>query len=75
MDLGRAEIISTLYAVWNNRIIKNEPIIDTLLLEDFYAWSKHKLNFNRELVLNGLKYMRKEGIVPTGWGKYIDKKE
>ena len=75
MDLGRAEIISTLYAVWNNRIIKNEPITDTLLLEDFYAWSKHKLDFNRELVFNGLKYMRKESIVPTGWGKYIDKKE
>lgn len=75
MDLGRAEIISTLYAVWNNRIIRNEPVTDTLLLEDFYAWSKHKLDFSRELVLNGLKYMRKESIVPVGWGKYIDKKE
>lgn len=75
MDLGRAEIISTLYAVWNNRIIRNEPVTDTLLLEDFYAWSKHKLDFSRELVLNGLKYMRKESVVPVGWGKYIDKKE
>ena len=67
MDLGRAEIISTLYAVWNNRIIRNEPVTDTLLLEDFYAWSKHKLDFSRELVLNGLKYMRKESVVPVGW--------
>lgn len=75
MDLSRAEIISTLYAVWNNRIIKNEPIADELLLEDFYGWSKHKLDFSRELVLGGLNYMRKEGIIPTGWGKYIDKKE
>ena len=75
MDLGRAEIISTLYAVWNNRIIRNEPVTDTLLLEDFYAWSKHKLDFSRELVLNGLKYMRKESVVPVGWGKDIDKKE
>lgn len=74
MDLARAEIVSTLYAVWNNRIIKEEQISDDLLLTDFYAWSKHKSDFSRDLVLRGLNYMRKEGIIPVGWGKYIDKK-
>ena len=74
MDLGRAEIISTLYAVWNNRLIKHEPISDDLLLADFYAWSDHKADFSRDLVLRGLDYMRQEGIIPTGWGQYIDKK-
>lgn len=74
MDLARAEIVSTLYAVWNNRIIKGEPISDDLLLDDFYAWSKHKSDFSRDLVLWGLNYMRREGIIPIGWGKYIDKK-
>lgn len=73
MDLARAEIVSTLYAVWNNRIIKEEQISDDLLLTDFYAWSKHKSDFSRDLVLRGLNYMRKEKIIPTGWGKYIDK--
>lgn len=73
MDLARAEIVSTLYAVWNNRIIKGEQIADDLLLADFYAWSKHKSDFSRDLVLRGLNYMRKEKIIPTGWGKYIDK--
>lgn len=74
MDLARAEIVSTLYAVWNNRIIKGEQISDDLLLTDFYAWSKHKSDFSRDLVLRGLNYMRKEGIIPIGWGKYIDKR-
>lgn len=74
MDLARAEIVSTLYAVWNNRIIKGEQIADDLLLADFYAWSKHKSDFSRDLVLRGLNYMRKENIIPVGWGKYIDKK-
>lgn len=74
MDLTRAEIVSTLYAVWNNRIIKGEQIADDLLLADFYAWSKHKSDFSRDLVLRGLNYMRKEGIIPVGWGKYIDKR-
>lgn len=74
MDLARAEIVSTLYAVWNNRIIKGEPISDDLLLEDFYAWSKHKLDFSPDQVLCELNYMRKEEIIPIGWGKYIEKK-
>ena len=75
MDLARAEIVSTLYAVWNNRIIKGEPISDDLLLEDFYAWSKHKLDFSPDQVLCELNYMRKEEIIPIGWGKYIDNKQ
>lgn len=74
MDLACAEIVSTLYAVWNNRIIKGEPISDDLLLEDFYAWSKHKLDFSPDQVLCELNYMRKEEIIPIGWGKYIAKK-
>lgn len=74
MDLACAEIVSTLYAVWNNRIIKGEPISDDLLLEDFYAWNKHKLDFSPDQVLCELNYMRKEEIIPIGWGKYIDKK-
>ncbi|WP_299220814.1 restriction endonuclease subunit S [uncultured Alistipes sp.] len=74
MDLARAEIVSTLYAVWNNRIIKGEQISDDLLLADFYAWSKHKSVFSCDLVFRGLNYMRKENIIPVGWGKYIDKR-
>lgn len=74
MDLGRAEIVSTLYAVWNNRIIKKQDINDHVILSDFYAWSKHKSDFSKVLVLKALNYMRNNDIVPIGWGKYIDKK-
>ena len=74
MDLAGAEILSTLYAVWNNRIIKREQITDDLLVSDFYAWSKHKADFEEIRVRKALNYMRKENIIPTGWGKYIDKK-
>ena len=74
MDLAGAEILSTLYAVWNNRIIKGEQITDDLLIADFYAWSEHKADFEETRVRKALNYMRKENIVPTGWGKYIDQK-
>ena len=74
MDLAGAEILSTLYAVWNNRIIKKEQVTDNLLIADFYAWSEHKADFEEARVRKALNYMRKENIVPTGWGKYIDKR-
>lgn len=74
MNLAGAEILSTLYAVWNNRIIKGEQVTDDLLLADFYAWSKHKADFEERKVRKALDYMRKENIIPVGWGKYIDKK-
>ena len=67
-------LLSTLYAVWNNRIIKGEQITDDLLVADFYAWSAHKADFEAARVRKALNYMRKEGIIPTGWGKYIDKR-
>lgn len=72
MNLAEAEILSTLYAVWNNRIIKGERITDDLLASDFYAWSEHKADFEERKVRRMLDYMRKENIVPIGWGKYID---
>lgn len=74
LDLARTEILSTLYAVWNNRLIKGEQITDNLLISDFYAWSAHKADFEETRVRNALDYMRKENIIPVGWGKYIDKK-
>ena len=74
LNLAGAEILSTLYAVWNNRIIKNEQITDDLLIADFYAWSKHKADFEEARVRKVLNYMRNNSIIPVGWGKYIDKR-
>ena len=74
-DLAQSEIISTLYAVWNNRIIKNLSRSDDLLLTDFYKWSEHKSEYSSAKVLKMLDYMRKENIIPTGWGKYIEDRE
>jgi len=74
MDLAGAEAVSTLYAVWNNRIIKQEQITDNLLIADFYAWSKHKADFEEARVRKALNYMRDNNIIPVGWGKYIDKR-
>jgi type I restriction enzyme, S subunit len=71
-DYEKPEIISTLYAVWNNRIIKQEPITDTLLKQDFLDWDENKAKYKDRLD-SALAWMRKEGLVPDGWGKVIEK--
>ena len=64
------EIIATLFAVWNNRIIKQEPITDELLKYDFFEWDVKKIKYKNQLD-SSLNWMKKEGVIPDGWGKVI----
>lgn len=68
----KAEIVSTLFAVWNNRIINNEMITDALLKKDFLEWDKQKVKYADHLD-KALAWMKKENIIPDGWGKYINR--
>jgi len=67
----QCEIVSTLYAVWNNRLIKKQEITDELIKKDFLAWSKEKAKYKTRLD-NALDWMKEKEIIPNGWGKYID---
>jgi len=68
----RPEIFSTLYAVWNNRLIKGEPVTNQLLKQDFLDWDEGKKKY-KDQVIEELDNMKMIGIVPDGWGKYICK--
>ncbi|OQP65862.1 hypothetical protein A3860_14810 [Niastella vici] len=67
-----SELIATLYAVWNNRLIKKKPVKINLLVEDFFNWSpKKKEEFQPEEVLTTYKWMKQIKFVPSGFGKII----
>ncbi|MCR6637435.1 MAG: restriction endonuclease subunit S [Sporocytophaga sp.] len=72
-DYEQPEIVSTLYAVWNNRIILQKEINDELLMEDFYAWDSQKKKYERNRLESALQWMREENLVPDGWGNLIEK--
>lgn len=72
LSWGECELVATLYAVWNNRIIKSEPITDDLLYNDFMAWDKQKIKY-KDIFHKWLFWMKEERIIPEGWGKYIEK--
>lgn len=67
-----SELIATLYAVWNNRLIKKKPVKIDLLVEDFFNWSpKKKEEFQPEEVVATFKWMKQIKFVPSGFGKVI----
>ena len=69
--MEQCEIVATLYAVWNNRIIRHQEITDELLKADFLAWDPHKYKY-RDRVMKALIWMRKENIIPVGWGDIVE---
>lgn len=71
-SMAQCEIISTLYAVWNNRIIQKESITDELLKQDFLAWDKQKVKYKNQIQTE-LDWMRTEAIIPEGWGRLIER--
>ena len=69
--MEQCEIVATLYAVWNNRIIRQQEITDELLKADFLAWDPHKYKY-RDRVMKALIWMRKDNIIPVGWGDIVE---
>ena len=67
----QCEIVATLYAVWNNRIIRQEQITDELLKQDFLNWDKKKIKYQDRLE-GALEWMKRKMIIPDGWGKIIE---
>jgi len=70
---AEAEIIATIYAVWNNRIIQGTSISDNELIDDFYKWSDRKQQYTKDQILVGLKWLRDNNLEPKGFGKLIKK--
>ena len=66
------EMISTMYAVWNNRILKNQTINKEELKKDFLAWEEKKIKYQDQIDY-AIEWMKKEDLVPIGFGKYIEK--
>ncbi|WP_433632721.1 restriction endonuclease subunit S [Chryseobacterium cucumeris] len=67
------ERISTMYAVWNNRLIRKELFTDEILKQDFLAWDDKKKRFI-DVLDHTIEWIRKAKIEPVGFGDYIDKK-
>lgn len=68
-----AELIATLYAVWNNRLIKKLPVKERELVSDFFNWSPKKTEeFQEQEISAAYKWMKEVKLIPQGFGKFIE---
>jgi type I restriction enzyme S subunit len=68
---AETEIIATIYAVWNNRIILKQNFSEETLVEDFYNWSGRKHKYAKTQVLAAIKWLTQNDFAPNGFGKEI----
>jgi type I restriction enzyme S subunit len=72
-DLEISEIIATTYAGWNNLILNGNasPSDEEIVYESRENWSERKLKIARERFFKAIEWMRKNEIVPTGYGAVV----
>ena len=77
-NTSQAELVATLYSVWNDLIIDGSNLDDHKILDKFYQWNDSKKKYKDEQCLKCLGWMRKKGLVPVGFGnktKIVKKKK
>ena len=70
---AESELISTIYAVWNNYLISNREISLEQLIKEVYDWSESKSKFSKEDIFGTWQRMIEVGLEPVGFGKLIVK--
>lgn len=69
MDTQKVEMVATLFAVWNDRLVGGAPVDDALLIEDVREhWHYSKQRFTPAQLSITLNEMRSSGLTPTGIG-------
>lgn len=71
-DLDHAELVATIYAGWNNLLIKQQiPSDEEIIYESRENWSKRKLTIPREKFFKTLNWMRTHNFIPEGKGQLV----
>ncbi len=70
LDTERCEIVATLYAAWNDFLIKGETPDDDAIVNDVLNnWHDKKKQIPKDRWLKALPWMRQQNLVPRGCGR------
>jgi hypothetical protein len=76
LTTDQSEIIATLYACWNDFLIrKHKPTDEEIVTEFLLHWHPKKSRFSRSRLTKALAWMRERGWVPKGKGKLTSTKD
>jgi len=66
----RCEILSTVYAAWNDLIIWGKPVTDDSILREILEnWHEGKRSIPEHRWRSEITWIRQKGLVPTGFGQ------
>lgn len=72
-DTDAAELIATIYAIWNNYLIIGSDLHFSQLIPEVYKWSETKTKFTGNKIIKTWNWMKGAGLIPNGHGKLIDR--
>lgn len=76
LNTKQAEIVATLYAAWNNLLLLGRsPNDEDVVYEARENWHPSKLEIERDKFFKELGWMRNQGLVPVGKGRYVNVKD
>lgn len=76
MNMRQCEIVSTLYAAWNDLLIDGLPATDDAILDQAATaegWHESKERTPRDKWVSVLQWMRQHALIPTGFGSHTRK--
>jgi restriction endonuclease S subunit len=75
MNVRQAEIVATVYAAWNNLLLDGKtPTDEEIVFESRENWHAEKFKIERWRFVEAVGWLRKEGVVPQGKGKRVEKR-
>jgi type I restriction enzyme S subunit len=75
-NADQAEIVATLYAAWNDLLILDRPHDeDDIIDEVLHNWHPRKQTIDEDRWRNALRWMKDEGLVPSGFGEPTEGEE
>lgn len=76
LDTDQTEIVSTLYACWNDLLLDSrDRVADSAIIEELLTnWHDRKKRFTKDRLQKALDWMKKNKLVPSGTGKRTERK-
>jgi len=75
LTTDQSEIIATLYACWNDFLLRDhKPTDEEVITEFLLHWHPKKARFPRSRLTRALSWMRTHGVVPSGTGRLTNSK-
>jgi type I restriction enzyme, S subunit len=76
MDTERAEVVATIYAAWNDLLLDGKnPTDEEIVKEARENWTPEKLLIEPEKFFKSISWLKRNDLVPKGYGKHTIMKQ